>query len=1083
MKRFLRLKFWLRLLLWSSLTIITLFFILLAVVYKNQGWIVQQLLKDFNKGYKGEIVLKGSHISPFANFPYISIDLEGVKIYENKEHDSKLIFDVQDIYLSFDIWTIVSGKYETKSIRMKEGIINLVQHPDGSFNISNALAPLDTTNTETTASDPLHLDLKSLKLNNIDIHKTNELTNTDVEAYVNSAKLRFRMKGNHTLMRLDSKFELNLMQDGDTTFIKHKHFEVNTKLDYDAELAMLKIAPSSVQLELGDFSLEGQVSLKDDMDIDLQVHGAKPNFDLLIAFAPEELIPTLKTYDNKGKVFFEATVKGPTANGAMPAIRADFGCEDAFFKNNNTQKKLDDMSFKGYFSNGENRDFQSMEFVMRNFKARPDVGIFSGNLKMVNFISPEIDLQLRSEFNLDFLAKFFNIQNLESMDGFIGLTMNFHDIIDLNHPEKSIEKLNESYYTELEVRDLNVQSSVYPLPIKDLNIKASMEGHETKIERLEGRLGNSDISINGRISDLPAILHHTDDTIETVLNIQSKLLDLTELTRNDSTKISTLDEQIRDFRLNLAFLSTARAFTESPNLPVGEFFIKDLYAKFQHYPHALHDFHADIFVEDEKIRLVDFSGEVDSSDFHFSGSVTDYATLLKDTTAGETKLEFDLTSKFLRLEDLFTYKGANYVPEDYRHEEFQKLKVHGRADLHFIEGNLHDIDMYLDELSASMKIHECRFDNFKGDLRYVDEHLLIESLKGQIGRSDLDIACTFYTGKDPALQKKDNYCRLASKRLDVDQLIAYNPPPTDAEITHSDHEDVFNIFDVPFMDIRLEADIGDLTYHKYRIRNFIGGIRMQKDHYIYVDSCELDLAGGHLDIKGYFNGSNPDEIYFSPDIYIEDMDIDRVMLKFENFGQDYLVSDNIHGILSCGITGKVRMHADMVPILNESNLKIDVEIVNGRLENYKPIEYVADYFKDKNLAKIRFDTLRNEFEFKNNTLYIPRMEINSSLGFIELWGQQDMDFNMDFYFRIPLKLIGRAAFQRLFKRKKEDVDPDQIDEIEYRDPEKRIAFVSVNMKGNMEDYKIKLKRDKKKRKRWRLLRKKRTKRNKRRNKR
>lgn len=1077
MKRFLRWKFWLRFLLWSSLTIITLFLILLAVIYKNQDWVVQQLLTDMNKGHQGEITLKDSHISPFANFPYISIDLEEVKIYEDKEHNSKVIFDVQDIYLGFDIWTIISGKYETKTIRMKKGFINLIQHKDGSFNIANALLPLDTTVTkEESPEDIFHLDLKSITLEDVDIHKLNESTNTDIEAFVNKGKLRFKMKGNHTYVQMDSQFELNLLQDGDTTFIRHKHFDVHTTLDYDGDQQMLEISPSAVKLEMGEFNIEGSLSLKDDMPVDLKVHGAKPNFDLLIAFAPEDLIPTLKTYDNQGKVYFEATVKGPTAGEGMPAIHADFGCEDAFLKNNNTKKRLDDMSFSGYFTNGEERSLRTMEFVMRDFKAKPDVGIFSGDLKVENFISPEIDLQVRSEFNLEFLAQFFNIQNLEAMDGFIGLTMNFHDIIDLNHPEKSIEKLNESYYTELEVRDLNIQSSAYPLPIKDLNIKATMEGHEAKIEQFKGQLGKSDISITGSISDLPAILHHTDDSIQTELSIRSKLLDLAELTYNDSTKKSGVDEQIKDFRLELAFLSSARAFTESPNLPVGEFFIRDLHANLQHYPHELHDFHADLFIQDENIRLVDFSGELDSSDFHFSGSLTHYETFLKKTADGEAKVEFDLTSNFIRLEDLFTYKGANYVPKDYQHEEFKDLKLHGHADLHFIKGDLHDIDMWLDELSTTMKVHDCRFDRFSGDMRYVDEHFLIESLKGQIGRSDLDVACTFYTGKDPKLQQKDNFCRLISNRLDVDQLIAYNPPPSDAEIKPQDHEDVFNIFDVPFMDISLQADIKDLKYHKYRIRNLDAGIRMQKNHYLYIDSCDLDLATGHFDIKGYFNGSNPDEIYFSPDIYVEEADIDQLMLKFENFGQDHLVSENLHGILSCGLSGKIRMHADMVPIIDQSELKIDLEMVNGMLENYKPVEYVADYFKDKNLAKIRFDTLKNELEFKNNTLYIPRMEINSSLGFIELWGQQDMNFNMDFYFRVPWKLIGRAAFQRLFKRKKEEVDPSQLDEIEYRDPEKKVAFVSVNMKGNMEDYKIKLKKDKtKKRKRWRFLRKKRKK--------
>jgi hypothetical protein len=245
---------------------------------------------------------------------------------------------------------------------------------------------------------------------------------------------------------------------------------------------------------------------------------------------------------------------------------------------------------------------------------------------------------------------------------------------------------------------------------------------------------------------------------------------------------------------------------------------------------------------------------------------------------------------------------------------------------------------------------------------------------------------------------------------------------------------------------------------------------MQENHYLYSDECSFLTAGGRFDIKGYFNGSNPKEIYFSPDLVLENVDLDKLMFKFENFGQDHLISENLHGKISCGISGKVRMHADMVPILDKSELLMDVEIINGAIENYKPLEYIADYFKDKNLSKVRFDTLRNEFEFKNSKLNIPRMTINSSLGFLELWGEQDLNMNMDYYFKIPLKLVSKAAFQKLFKRKMEEVDLDKEDAIQYQDKNKKIIYVNVNLKGDLSNYSISLKRDKRVKKERRKLR-------------
>jgi hypothetical protein len=86
--------------------------------------------------------------------------------------------------------------------------------------------------------------------------------------------------------------------------------------------------------------MKGNIDFDDDMNLDLKFEGAKPNFDLFIAFAPAELIPVLKKYDNKGKVYFDCTVKGKSINGFNPIIDANFGCSEAYFSNKINHKKF-----------------------------------------------------------------------------------------------------------------------------------------------------------------------------------------------------------------------------------------------------------------------------------------------------------------------------------------------------------------------------------------------------------------------------------------------------------------------------------------------------------------------------------------------------------------------------------------------------------------------------------------------------------------------------------------------------------------------------------------------------------------------
>jgi hypothetical protein len=59
---------------------------------------------------------------------------------------------------------------------------------------------------------------------------------------------------------------------------------------------------------------------------------------------------------------------------------------------------------------------------------------------------------------------------------------------------------------------------------------------------------------------------------------------------------------------------------------------------------------------------------------------------------------------------------------------------------------------------------------------------------------------------------------------------------------------------------------------------------------------------------------------------------------------------------------------------------------------------------------VRFDTLRDKFTFKDGALTIPSMNINSSLGFMEISGTQSLDTHMEYYVRIPLKLVTQVGF-------------------------------------------------------------------------
>ncbi len=1032
--------------------LVIIFGAITSVISYKKDQIVEDLVQKLNAGFVGMISLKDVQISPFANFPYISIDLKEVKVFEDKKVGKAPILDVKDLFVGFDLWTILSGKYDIKLIKLKDGYGHIIQDINGDFNIVKAL---ESNKESTVSSEALHLELRQIEIVNVEIDKLNEQNNVLIDVKISKAKSKLALSEEQKSFTLDSKFLLTVVQDGDTTVIKNKNFDVDTKLNYTEASQVLNLEPSEIYLEDALFKMKGNIDFDDDMNLDLKFEGAKPNFDLFIAFAPAELIPVLKKYDNKGKVYFDCTVKGKSINGFNPKIDANFGCSEAYFSNKINQKKLDKLQFKGHFTNGKARNASTSEFSIMNFGARPEAGLFSGNLVVKNFDSPDIKLKLISDFQLDFLAKFLNLESLKNLKGSVKLTMNFRDIIDLEHPERSIEKLNESYFTELLVKDLSFSSPDYHLDVKDLDINTTIKGTEAQLNYFNLKVGKSDLSIKGKISDLPAILHRTDRSVLTELDIQSKYLDIHELTNTGKDGNKPFNEQIENFSAKLALKSSAKAILESPNLPVGEFFINNLHAKMKHYPHTLHDFRADVIIDERDFKIIDFKGEIDRSDFHFSGKLYNYDLWLMDKPLGDTKIEFALDSRLLQLVDVFSYGGENYVPEDYRHEEFSKFKLHGFVDLHFNNG-LKSTDLYIDQLESKMKVHPMRFEKFSGRIHLQDHNLTVDKFTGKIGKSSFTANMTYYYGDDSKQKKRNNSFSLNAPHLDFDELFNYNPSPVGSNTQTVNHDSAFNVFQVPFPDMSFHFNVKHLKYHRILLDNFDVQFRTQKNHHIHIDSMRVLAAGGQVRLNGDLNGSSKRKLYFNPNMSFQNVDLDKLMFKFENFGQDHLVSEQLHGRISGRLYGQIHIHPDLVPIIDDSEVHLDLEVVQGQLINYGPMMYFSDYFQDKNLKKVSFDTLVNHIDITKGKLSIPKMLINSSLGFIELSGKQDMDFNFDYYLRIPLKLATKEAMGKLLGKKSSEIDPEKTDEIATLDPNKKVKFINLRMKGNPDNFKISL---------------------------
>ncbi len=1054
---------WKKIILRSLLALLILIILVVTIVpivlYKKQKAIVQYVVSEMNKEFGGKLVIDDSHISLFNGFPYVSIDLTGVKFYGTKDTTQRPIYAVTDLYVGFDAKSLLQGKYDVKRISLEKGHIDLVQYANGDINLllAKGIKPDSTASTSSDTSK-LHLKLKRVRLKDIDITYYKEADSLLAETYITDAKASFSITDDIIHARLKTGMEVNIVQKGDTSFFKHKHVSIVTDLDFDQKHELLTITKGEFALEDGEFGFSGSVDINDQLKTDLEIHGNKPDFNLLLSLAPPEILENFKSFSNAGRVFFDARINGRLAPGNKFAIDANFGCENAYFKNTISNKTVDQFGFLGSFNNGADSSMKTAELKLLDIAARPGAGIFSGNVVIKNFEDPHINVDLHSDLDLVFLGEFLNMDNLKGIKGKVMLDMRFNELVDFQQPENNLVKLKEGIDSELQIKDLSILLPGFKSPVENLNLHAQMKRGKLDLDTLQFRLGSSDLSMKGALDDLPAIFHFEDKPINVSLLANAKKLKLKDFLDFDSTLANTTDEEISDFSITLAFKTSVNNLTHASGIPRGEFLIDDFYAKLKNYPHTFHDFHADLFINDTTATLKDFTGQIDKSDFQFTGKISNYNLWLANHKKGNTRFSFDFRSDLIKLEDLFSYNGENYVPEDYRHEELSGIRLHGEMGLMY-DSSLKAGRIAFNKVEAKMKLHPLKLEEAKGTFYFGRQRLGFSDFYARMGKSDLKASLSLYTGDNVEMKKQINRIEIQSARLDLDELSNFDLKRKEKETVS--HDSAFNIFSLPFAHLALKADIGELTYHHNTLKNVAATLRMQPDHYLYVDTFALAAAEGTLGLSGYFNGSDPKQIYFKSNLQLDHVDIDKLLFRFDNFGQDYAWNENLHGMLTGNINSTVYMHPDLVPLLDKAEAEMNVTITDGKLVDFAPMQAMSKYFKDKNLRMIRFDTLSNVLTLKNAALSFPNMNINSSLGFIEISGTQSLNTSMDYYIRVPLKMVTQIGFRHLFGgKKREEVDPEQEDAIVYRDEDKKLAFVNLRIAGTPDDYKISLKKKK-----------------------
>lgn len=921
-----------------------------------------------------------------------------------------------------------------KKIKIKQGEINIEKYEDGSINLLLAKSLKEKAEENEAAGSKFSLKLKQLVLDNLQVTKTDHQSKQYLHLHFKKAQSSFKSNEEMLLNELDTHFELVELRIQDSVWFKNKQLHWKTDLEYQFANSLLRIRPSRFEIKDAQFELQGTVDFARNAFLDLEIFGRKPDFRLITAFAPEGVYEKLKSYQNSGDVYFKGKIQGASIDD-IPRIDLEFGCKDADFINPNRKNSIRDLNFTGFFTNGEERHLRTSELLIKSMSGNPEESVFKGSFHIKNFENPLISIDFHSRLNLATLQNFFEIDALKGLSGWLTIDMTLDELMDYYDTPTTLGKLKDGSDSRLIFEKVRLQPPSLPYPVR-LDGRVEIASGKLILKNFLANLGQSDFRLEGEVMNLAAFLHGEEAPFTAELKGSSKKILLKELLSFNKALAAQQEEEISDLRYHLAFKTNTKELKKAQGLPKGEFLVKEFFVKLKHYPHHFHDWHIDLLIEEDKINIKQFEGQVDNSDFRLAGYLNNYRALQDSTRSKQdVELKLLLQSAQLHFDDLFVYKNKNQMPAEYQHETISQLLLDMSLQMpakSLLQADWKDhTRLQLRQLDGKFKVHNYGLRKLQAELSVIQGKLQVKDFKGRMGTSDFVVQAEV---ENIAKVMEADFKGKKSLTLQANQL-NFNELFSQAALEKSHdtlksteaHAQAFNIFELPFPNLSFQSDIGELRYGKYYLKQLKAAIRIEPSHKVHIDRLEAYTAGGKLNLKGYLNATDPKKIYFSSTIQVQEMDMDKMFYKMDNFGQDYLVNQHLNGKLSGTIQSKVLLHPDLVVNLRDTEAHIEATIREGRLNNFAPFKMMDRFMAGRDLENVRFGEMNNVIDVKNGEISIPRMEISSTLGYMMISGKQnfDNDLQMSYLVEVPAFVIKDALWNHLSRKRRERLQREQ----------------------------------------------------------
>ena len=394
-------------------------------------------------------------------------------------------------------------------------------------------------------------------------------------------------------------------------------------------------------------------------------------------------------------------------------------------------------------------------------------------------------------------------------------------------------------------------------------------------------------------------------------------------------------------------------------------------------------------------RITNLKARLGSSEY--TGSVV--LSQFKDPTAeinlkgrvfpGELKEFFDIQS-------LSTASGSADIDLNLK----SNLKLPEKITLSYIIDLKPDVNLNFNSLNIGFKNDTLLFNDINGNL----------SVGSTILASGLEIV---YKGEKIKIDGEfrnlpewfDNrpVQLVATADVSFDRLIPelfLNATPSSAKSLEK--KTAFRLPENLILDINFKID--SLNYKSFSSTQIEGSLTY-KPTLLTFTTLKMKALNGTISGNGFIFQNRNKSMITKGSFNVNSVDVNKTFTTFQNFGQNFLKAENIRGSLSGSLSLLLPLDSMLKPQIKSLTAEGKYILLNGSLLNFDPVKQLASFIELSELENISFKQLENDFFIRNNFLYLPQMDVESSAADLSVNGKHSFDNDYEYHIKILLSEI------------------------------------------------------------------------------